>query len=253
MTGLLYKNFVAIKGKWIILGAAIVTILLPVIRIIFGLGFGVDEMDMDGKVGCPADLLGGFYFLAFCISASGLTLNWVSKMINDDKKNKIATYISSLPVGKNTYIAANYVFMGIVTYVLLSLESLWAILILVVSYAAPELETTATLELMLNMPFSLACFGLFVASIELPMNILLGVDKGKIVRVLIQVAIIFGAIVFILFGNLELLILDFNKIQQWLDKHQFEMTMLNILSVVILLGLYYLSFRLTCHFKKEED
>lgn len=100
----------------------------------------------------------------------------------------------------------------------------------------------------------LICLVLLSAAIELPLFILLGVQKAKLVKIAVVMGIGFVVVGFLFFGDLNWLsenlsILVFMK---WYETHTFEVAFLTILSPVITLALYYVSYRITCFFSNRE-
>lgn len=87
------------------------------------------------------------------------------------------------------------------------------------------------------------------------MYFLLGKAKSTMIRVCFWMLVAFFAIGYLLFGDMKVLSSwDFGVLIRWLEAHNFELVLLSVLSPMISLGLYYVSYRITvhCYERKEE-
>ena len=97
---------------------------------------------------------------------------------------------------------------------------------------------------------------ILVASVELPLYILLGREKGNLAKVAIILLFVFVIIGFMLFADISWLTDKENYIiafYNWYTKHLTEMTLISYLSPVIDLFIFYLSYRITVYFKARQE
>ena len=121
MAGLLYKDFAAVRGKRVVLILSVLTVLYVFLRMIFSGngGFGNRGIIFDGVA-----FLGEYS----CLCLGSYYINSLgAKIIQFDEKNRIRSYLSSMPVKKETYVASKYIFVLITSYVVFSLYEIWHI------------------------------------------------------------------------------------------------------------------------------
>ena len=158
-----------------------------------------------------------------------------------------------MPVSANSYVASKYVFITIATYVLISLLSITGIVLAAFAEAGYVLDILRMFEVMVLPVTSLL---ILVASIELPLYILIGREKGNLVKVAIALLLVFVLIGFMLFADMSWLSEKetfFVKFFNWYMKNQTEIALASYLSPVIDLILFYLSYRITVFFKARQE
>lgn len=256
MCGLLYKDFAAIKGKRLVLILTIATVLFILLRMLFP-GTEINPVFMaTGENGEPVNMVDIF----FCFGEVGILLfgicqinSFGSRILEFDDKNRIRGYLSALPVCKKTYVASKYIFLGICTYVVFSLYMMWH----VVSIAFMQVGQIFTVSSLISeLSGAFLCLILIIEAVELPMLLLMGKEKAMIVRISFWMLLAMIVIGFLLFGNLNPL--GNWGIEIWTDwrmKHVFELFLLNMLSPLIALGIYSLSYCLSVRLyeRKEEN
>ena len=97
---------------------------------------------------------------------------------------------------------------------------------------------------------------ILVASIELPLYILIGREKGNLVKVAIALLFVFALIGFMLFADMNWLSEKEQflvKFLNWYTKYQTEVTIASYLTPVIDLIIFYLSYRITVFFKARQE
>ena len=258
MGGLMYKDFVAIKGKRICIILLSFIALLCILRVIFpgsmaeGLGM-IAENDQGIKVNM-LDLMFVMPYICIIFSIVCFIDIWCSRLSEADEScSRIRNYVSSLPVSANSYVASKYVFITIATYVLISLLSITAIVLAAFAEEGFVLDIIRMFELMVLPVTSLL---ILIASIELPLYILIGREKGNLVKVAIALLLVFVLIGFMLFADMSWLSEKGNffvKFFNWYMKNQTEITLASYLSPVIDLILFYLSYRITVFFKARQE
>lgn len=238
MTGLLYKDFKAVKGHYYIMGLLVFTAIL----ILYKIFFCNEEIDV---------LVGMWLSLAPFILLGMLLAKIEVGIIASDEGKNTKLYMLSLPIFSKDYIASKYWFMLIGHYVILSVSMLWGI-----AYQIQIVDTGMN-ELVANILSLLPpilCGSLCIVALELPFFILEGSKKGAMIKTSILLAVILGLIVFLLFGDLSVLDkIDFVKIFEYIDEHIEILFKIQIFAPVISLILYYCSYRITCNiFAKME-
>lgn len=254
MGGLLYKDFVSINGKKLVWILIIGTVLFFGLRVAFP-GTLNQELFMtmtdDGQEVNLLDLLFISAFACCMIGILGLMNGWVAKIVDGDTKNKIRGYISSLPLEKNAYIASKYLFIAISAYVFLSFEMMWGV---ICNAFCREGIFSELVSAICSFIPAFMCLVLLSAAIELPLFIVMGVQKAKLVKIAVVMGIGFVIVGFLFFGDLNWLSENFSILvfMKWYETHTFEVAFFTILSPVITLAFYYLSYRITCFFSNRE-
>ena len=258
MGGLMYKDFVAIKGKRICIILLSFIAFLCILRVIFpgsmaeGLGM-IAENDQGIKVN-TLDLMFVMTYICIIFSIVCFIDIWCSRLSEADEScSRIRNYVSSLPVSANSYVASKYVFITIATYVLISLLSITGIVLAAFAEEGFVLDIIRMFELMVLPVTSLL---ILIASIELPLYILIGREKGNLVKVAIALLLVFVLIGFMLFADMSWLSEKgtfFVKFFNWYMKNQTEIALASYLSPVIDLILFYLSYRITVFFKARQE
>ncbi|MBR6851391.1 MAG: ABC-2 transporter permease, partial [Lachnospiraceae bacterium] len=130
MGGLLYKDFVAIRGKKLIMITGIALVLFTILRVIFPGSReipGVMAKNDDGEV---LNMIDAFlWYGEFCVLMIGygqVSASWY-RTSELDEKNRVRNYFSSLPLRKQTYVAEKYIFTAITAYVWFSVYMIWHI------------------------------------------------------------------------------------------------------------------------------
>jgi len=258
MGGLMYKDFVAINGKRICIILLSALALLCILRVIFpgSMAEGLEMVfvnDQGIRIN-TLDLM--FVTLYICIIFTIVCFidMWCARLSEaDESSSRIKNYVSSLPVSANSYVASKYVFVTIATYVLISLLSITGIVLAAFAEEGYVLDILRMFEVMVIPVTSLL---ILVASIELPLYILLGREKGNLVKVAIVLLLVFVLIGFMLFADVswlsekETFLVRFIN---WYMKYQTEITLASYLSPVADLLIFYLSYRITVFFKARQE
>ena len=253
MTGLLYKDFVSVKGKkltitYLVIFAVIITMRL-LMPSVFSLSKDVD-MEMADLMADSLYWTSGMllFFMVFAIA----TYNCPTKLIEDDKtRGRVIDYYSSLPVKKNQLIAYHYIFIGIMAYTVFSFTMIWYI----VGSSLNNTDRLNTLwTITLPVVLSVVYLGIVCAAIDMWAYISLGTSKGKVVRV--AIAMLLGTVIlwFVLFGDAESVKnLSMEMIVDWMMAHQFEISLVEVTGSFAALAIYYLSYRISCRFCIKGD
>lgn len=255
MAGLLYKDFVSVSGKKMVTILTCLTILFIVLRLVFPGTADHAIFLVESEEGEIINVLDTFFVAGaylFLVSVCLLLNGWVGKIVEGDDKNKVRGYLRALPLEKNAYIASKYVFIGICAYVFMSIAFSWGV-------AANALCREGIMSEVLSMLNALVPSVIYVvllsAAIELPLFLTMGKGRAMLIKTAIWLVIAFGAIGFLFFGDLVWIEQHFNiwVFLNWYQNHLFAVSLLNILFPVITLLLYYLSYRIACHFAGRKE
>lgn len=254
MAGLLYKDFIGIKGKrilWILFGLtaafAILRFLLPG-DIDMPMAWGQIE-SADGElreltVGAFYDSILILFPLFFIMAGIALPSTWTELICRHDEKNKTRRFTGTLPLEKNAYIASKYIFIGISLYVLLSLELVWTII-----YAGRAGNSTGgeLIAMVSQLLVSVCGVSLLIASIELPLFITLGVKKGILIKAGVIEGLVFLIVLYVFFGNMEIFKkFDIFVFMDWFRKHPVLVSAVSVISPVLDIFLFWISYKITC-------
>lgn len=255
MGGLLYKDFVAIKGKRLVWILVIVTVAYTILRMAFPGTVYMEQFIVTNDNGETGNLIDMFFIMGefVVIWMGGWVINMFGlKTIQFDEKNKLRGYLSSLPFDKKAYVASKYIFTGILAYVAISLYLLWHV-ICTAFMGEGFIAGLSALIMSFSIPF--ISLVLLIMAVELPAFLIAGKDKSNMVIISIVMLVAIVILGYLLFGDLSVLEkINYEKIINWLDAHAFEMTLLFILFPMVTLGLYYLSYRIAAKlYVRKED
>ena len=243
MAGLLYKDFVGIKGRYQVIVFSVLTLAFVVFRVMF-----------PGNAGVLGEFLdyGGITFVLTIVVISMMFISrFTSSIIENDEQHNAMQFTKTLPLEKNSYIASKYIFIGILTYVFYSLSCVWAIIYISVCYKESMSDAIRAF-----MAILLPLFGmmLILAAIELPFFITFGLKRAGIIKNAIMELLMFLVVGYVLFGDLDVLQnVDIAAFVNWAETHTFTILVLNVTQPLTVLAFYYLSYRLTCRINKDRE
>ena len=253
MAGLLYKDFIGIRGKRIVGILAGCTVLFLIVRFVFpgnvtaALAGGMKE----SEAGELRDSV--LATLPMLLVVCGMTLpsTWTAAICRNDEKNKTRQFTGALPLDKNAYIASKYIFIGIAVYVLFSLETTWIIIFNSVAGDNLSREVVAYISSMLT---AFCGISLLLAAIELPFYLTLGVKKGYMLKNAILEGIALLVIAYLLFGDLKVFD-NFNiyVFVNWCEEHLVIVMLISIVSPVADILIFWLSYRITCRINQNRE
>ena len=176
--------------------------------------------------------------------------NLVPALAEEDRKNKMVNYIRSLPLSQNTYLASKYVYILIYTYVIFSVY--FALSIVCKAFCTEGLFLNYA-EYMDQMVPGLASVSIVVASVELPMVIRLGKAKTVMILNMLLLAIGMAVIGYFMFGDLSFWqSIDYQAVMNFFEKYAGVILVINVISPLLALGIYYLSYRIVARIAQEE-
>lgn len=261
MAGLLYKDFIGIKGRWIVLILTGCTLFFLILRFLFPgnvttvMAGGLVENEagelVEMTVGELRDSMLVQLPMLFMIVGLYPATTWSAAICRHDEKNKTKQYTAALPLGKNAYIASKYLFIGIAVYVLFSLDTIWIMI-----FNSVAGDTNSAECLMVLSQFLMAFLGgaLVLAAVELPFFITFGVKKGMLVKTAILEGAAFLAMAYLFFGDLNIFKnFDIFIFINWCEEHPLIATLISILSPVAELFIFWLSYRITCRINRNRE
>lgn len=244
MKGLLYKDFVAVKGKWISLGILTVFILFTVLRFLFPgteAGTTMTIENANGELGASYGelydtLLYFFYNLISCVMVIS-PLFFVKYIFGQDEKSKSKVYMNSLPVSKKDIVAEKYVLYLIFYYVISNVCILMA---MVYNVTASYQDMIEKVQMQQVLVIGMASVMLLVHAIQFPTYIIKGVKKAEERDTIIIMAIMFSLLAIFLFVPL-----DYINIPAYIEKYKYEIAMVESWAFGVTLLLYFLSYQYT--------
>lgn len=258
MAGLLYKDFVGIKGKRVVLILTVCTVLFLILRFVFP-GDAAAYMAGNMRKGNTGEMTVGEFRdsvlmtlpLLFMVCGFMLLSAWTAAICKNDERNQTRRLIGSLPLDENTYIASKYIFIGITVYVLFSLENIWMIIFYGAAGNNHESETLSTFS---QLMASFCGMSLLLASIELPFYITFGVRKGTVIKTAILEGAAFLIMAYLLFGNLKIFEnFDMFVFAEWCKGHPLIVMFLSVISPILDIFIFWLSYRITCRINRNRE
>lgn len=254
MGGLLYKDFLSINGKKQVAVISVFTVLLVVLKLIVAFADTPDAWLMEnseGEVMNFLDYLVSMPAQIMPIMFIGFIAMWIQNVIQNDEKSKIHAYLSATPLSKRAYIAEKYVFIGICIYAALSICVIWCIISMAFLQEGAVLDILMLISSFLIELFSLALIG---ASIEFPVFVAFGKEKGQMIKTGILEVLAWFAVAFLFFGNLDVLEkVDLNRIIEWAKTHSFALMFMAVISPLITLCVYYISYRISVRIYERKE
>lgn len=255
MGGLLYKDFVSVNriGKVRVTWSLVaLTLLFFVLRIAFPGTKELADFIVTNGQGEIVNMIDVFLLLFYVFQVM-FSLSFVSagKIMGNDDKNKIKGYLAAMPLGKNAYVASKYLFLAIAAYVMLTMDLVWGIVYAAFCREGRILDIASMLNSFL---VSIILLALFLAAIELPLNFSLGKENAMRVMVVFWTVIALGVIGYLMFGDLTVIAgWDITVFVKWLEKHPTGVLIFQGFQPVIILILYYLSYRLSCKLYRKKE
>lgn len=261
MAGLLYKDFIGIKGKrivWILFGF---TVIFLVLRLAFPgnvttvMAEGMKELETGELVALTVGELRDSFLvtLPMLLVVCGIMLpsTWTAAICRNDEKYNTRQFTGTLPLDKNAYIASKYIFIAISVYVLFSLETTWCVIF---NSVAGDNLSREVLTYISSLLTAFSGISLLLASVELPFFLTLGVKKGSLLKTAIIEGFAFLAIAYLLFGNLKVFKnFDIYVFVNWCEEHLVIVMLISIISPIADILLFWLSYRFTCRINQNRE
>lgn len=238
MAGLLYKDFVAIRGKIYVICLAAVLLL----------GFAARILTRDDGI----EYLLVMFMIILIGSMYGLVANKIeTDLIHVDEAKKQKQYCISLPVNKKMYVAAKYVFMLVVFYVVQSFLALFCSILVI------NCRTTVCMNIVsivMGMLPIITTLMMGISAVELPFFIGVGYKKGTLLKQGLLVGFFVLFIVYLLFGDLKIFQnFSLDVFITWIESHQDVLNALHVFTPVMGLLVYYISYRISCFLYERRE
>lgn len=238
MAGLLYKDFIALKGKIYVAGALLLLLLITLLRLFAK----IEGLDM---------LLFSFLFAVTMLSFLFLLVKLEISLIAVDDGKGQKRYFLSTPVTVKEYVASKYVFLLLAFYAVLMMGCLTGSVCLI---GCREQEVEECLSGFLSLLPGIACMMLLVAALELPFFLGFGVKHGTRFKTGLLLVLFFGGMTYLLFGDLTILErFSVLRILKYMETHQELFLCLEVFLPYLALGLYYLSYRIACVLSERKE
>ncbi len=241
MRALLYKDFVATSGRFVILCFTGATLIL--VGFAVWAGFNSDLEILLGFMASMACFYGIVYLLTMLMTG----------LFKADSGKNCREYLISMPVDKKEYPASKYVYFLIASYLILS----WGIFITMIPAAVIKDQNFVAMSSFTQaMAPSAICVMILLAAISFPLYILYGKKKGDAVvsMIVVLAAIIF--FVWLLFGDIRAITnIDFTNLMEKMEENLQKTVLIDTLFPVGTGLVYYLSYRITAalYIRKERE
>lgn len=285
VAGLLYKDFVGIRGRRVLLLMLGCTLAFLILRFLLpgnveaGISgaakvgmdtvmsldttenvaaitsFGMAENEAGELVAITVGELRDSFLvmlpMLFIIVSLSLLSTWIAAICRHDEANRTRQYTAALPLAENAYIASKYLFIGIAVYLLFSLNSIW---IVIFQSVAGETNSAECLRTVSQFLMSFYGFLLVLASVELPFFLTLGVKKGMLVKTALIEGAAFLGVAYLFFGNLNIFKnFDIYNFVNWCERHPMVVALIAVLSPIAELIIFWLSYRITCGINQNRE
>lgn len=238
MLGLLYKDYIAVKGKIFLM------ILFGQFALWSILNFLVTDEDL-------IDLIPMMALTIYAVLAFTLAGQYTLGLMNADEGKKQKHYFLSLPIERKQYVASKYIFLAIAFYILQSVVVFH--LQVLMAQDAGTLQKTFTALLQVSLPMFLSIC-MIIAAIELLLYFSMGVKKAQGVSKGIVFLLLFVFAAYLMFGDLSVFdTMDLATFVTYLQEHMEMMYAVQILFPLVAIVVFYLSYRVSVKlFEKRE-
>lgn len=245
MGGLLYRDFVSVY-KIRKTNLAVAVLIFVLVYVVFRVAFpGYKYASLATSPDAAMNWIDAVAFMMLAMTPVlllGLSGYAMNHIISQDEKNKVRAYIIGMPISKNTYIASKYVFMIIQCYVTLAISYVMGSFFL--AYCVEDIQQVGSFLLAMLLP--MVCFILFYMSFDIPLLILNGSNKARIIEYIVLAAVAIVLIGVTLFADLDSMGTSIESIINWFNNNSTLISIVEILMPVIVGVIYYLSYRITC-------
>lgn len=230
MLGLLYKDYIAVKGKYFLMALLGQFLLVTVIRLMV-----VDEVvDM---------LLPPLVLTWLCLFAIAIPFAFELSLVKTDEGRKQKQYFLSLPVSRRQYVASKYIFLAIAFYMIQAVAT-FEFVVCQVNLQSQEMQANMTSVQMLVPACIAIC--MIICAFELPFFIGMGVKKGMAAKEGLFFIFFFIAVAYIMFGDLSIMEeANLMALIEYFTKHTEIMMSVQVLAPVVSIILFYASYLLS--------
>lgn len=186
MLGFLYKDIKS-NLQWLLLGLGVILFMVCMLSVVAVTG---DENVRQNGLGSFMKMFLFMLEATSFIIVGAFSLNY----IQSDERKKWGYYVTSIPHGQTYQVAAKYIFVAAVTFITFGICV--ANNFIVGQFVDGMPDITETL-------FSVVCLSLLMRAIELPCIFAFGTKVGSQVKGGILAAVIIGAAIYFMFGDLS--------------------------------------------------
>jgi len=222
MKGLLYKDFLALKGQYVIIGICIYLVGIFALRFFLPANNG------------EADVVVGIIHLLASNVAIMSPFGLMNHFFSIDATSNMKNYYMSIPISKKDYVESKYVIFIIIMYVMLSVSVFSS---MIVKAGAINEEIIAKLDDCNAAMLIIVALVLIRLSFGIPAGVLYGAEKAY------EVGTYFGGLLFIIM----IPVLYFVRFDKF-DYSKIDTTWIVVISMLMLPAsavIYYLSYRYT--------
>ena len=238
MLGLLYKDFLSVKGKLFCIGLALHFILLVIVRFTF------KEDDVIALA---------VYFLYIIFGLIQLPFTVDMALFKNDKTLHVKQYNLSMPISKEQYVREKYVFFLVTMYIVLSIGILEGQICKL--FCKSDSQILVSLQSIESLLPALAGVILAIVGVEYMFIYALGIEKGTNVKMTLIVLIFMVVAVYMMFGDLALIDkINIIEVMEYVSKHPIVNMLVMIITPIVGGLIYFISylFSVVC-FKKKGD
>lgn len=239
MLGLLYKDYIAVKGKTFLMLLFGQFTVFTLLRFIVADNEEFDVMAL------------ALMFVIYTVLVCMISWQYAMSLIKADEGKKQKLYFLSLPVEKRQYVLSKYLFLGIAFYLLQSVFIFQLQVGSVNLVAEDAKKLLSSIQAAMPAFFSLC---MLICALDLMFYFGLGVDRAKNLLNGLLFLLLFVVIVYFLFGDLSLVEnFDIISLMTYLQKHVEVMYTVQILFPVVAMLVYYISYRISVElFERRE-
>lgn len=241
MLGLLYKDYIAVKGKYFLMVLFGQFLLLTAIRLTV-----VDEV--------VDHILPPMVMMMLCCLAVVLPFVFELSLMKADEGRKQKQYFLSLPVSRRQYVASKYLFLAIAFYIIQAVAT-FEFVVCQVNMKSVEMSASMSTVQMLVPTFIAIC--LVVCALELPFFVGMGVKKGIAAKESLIFIVFFLVVAYVMFGDLS--VVEEASVMSLIDyfmKHPEISMTVQVLTPIVSILLYYVSYLISARLfegKEWED
>lgn len=240
MKSLLYKDYVATNGPFVIGEFGLLTVFICVFAVYSTVNIGAEVLL---GLFTPMVFMGGCLYL----------LVLMSQLFQADSGKNCRDYLLTMPVDKKEYLLSKYIYYLVASYLVLS----WGTFLSMIAATAIKTEgimmMVSTVQLMGPIVIPIM---LIMAAITFPLYILYGKKKGDMIFSGFSVTLTILLFIWLLFGDVSgLTNMDFESNMKWVEEHTGLIILLTTVFPIVTGVIYYLSYRITAGIfvRKERD
>lgn len=238
MLGLLYKDYIAVKGKYFLIALLGQFFLVTVLRL--------TTVDMTMDMIFPPLVL-----MALCVFSAVIPFVFELSVMKADEGRKQKQYFLSLPVSRRQYVASKYIFIAIAFYIIQSVAT-FEFVVCQVNMQSEEMKANMRSVQMLVPSFIAIC--MIICALELPFFVAMGVKKGMVAKEEIIFVAFFLAVAYVMFGDLSIIEeASVMSLIEYFTNHPEIMLGVQVVTPLVSVTLFYVSYLISARiFERKE-